>query len=375
MPLQLLPDSIRINDLLQMLKDVSAHIPVRHLSPIDSMVDSKEEYVLTRLASGRFSLKPNITRQGLLFRGDSGFHEPFYSRFGQKGIKGHGEEIRKKIIPVNVRRSDFETTIESFPLYEMLKSGVSLPNGKKLVVENPFGLAYAYDYTTPFVGLTSDLNVAAFYAVTEYDTETHRFVPKESGKGVLYAFELRFPFSMTIGLSTLGRLLFPRTLRQKTFLFNIDPSLDFNNTAVVTGFVFNHDAAQSRRIYEAFHDGELLSPSDDFLMNKIASFPKDTVSRRGLARNFAENPNDNHDDIVRIVGESGLEIGNEFNPEFTYDDLKGVYKDIAGYWQSMLDGVYIGGNHGKEMKDFLLRLPWNPDYARYFDLDKYFDAR
>ncbi|MBO5629921.1 MAG: hypothetical protein J5965_12700, partial [Aeriscardovia sp.] len=105
------------------------------------------------------------------------------------------------------------------------------------------------------------------------------------------------------------------------------------------------------------------------------SFPKDTVSRRGLARNFAENPNDNHDDIVRIVGESGLEIGNEFNPEFTYDDLKGVYKDIAGYWQSMLDGVYIGGNHGKEMKDFLLRLPWNPDYARYFDLDKYFDAR
>jgi len=375
MPLQLLPDSIRINDLLRMLKEVSAHIPVRHLSPIDSMVDGKEEYVLTRLASGRYSLKPNITRQGLLFRGDSGVHEPFYSRFGQKGIKGHGEEIRKRIIPVNVRRSDFEITIESFPLYEMLKRGVLLPNGKKLVVENPFGLAYAYDYTTPFVGLTSDLDVAAFYAITEYDVETHRFMPKESGKGVLYAFELRFPFSMTIGLSTLGRLLFPRTLRQKTFLLNIDPSLDFNNTAVVTGFVFNHDAAQSRRIYEAFQGGELLSPSDDFLMKKIASFPQNTVSRRGLDRNFAENPKDNHDDIVRKVRESGLEIGNEFNPEFTYDDLKGVYKDIAGYWQSMLDGVYIGGNHGKEIKDFLLRLPWNPDYARYFDLDKYFDAR
>lgn len=368
-------NTTNIDSLLRMLRDASANIPVRHLSPVDSMVDSSEEYIANRLASGRISLKPNITHQGVLFRGDSYIRSPFYSKFGQNKVYGLSDNIRKNIVPINIKRADFQMTVESFPLYQLLKRGILLPNGRKLVMENPFGLAYAYDYATPFVGLTSDLDIAAFYAVTEYDKVTHSYRPLTKGRGVLYVFELRMPFSMTDGLSTLGRYLFPRTMNQKTFLLNIKPELDFNRGAVVTGFIFDHDAEQSQIIYDQFKGGELLAPKDDFLLKKLGSFPKDTVSRYGLDRNIAENPNDNPDDIVTIVKQADLNIDTEFNPAFTYEELKDVYKNIAGVWQGMVKDVYWGGRHGSDIKKYLMDLPWNKDYSRYFDLDSYFNAR
>jgi len=375
MPLLLPKDTTKIDDVLDMLRNALERIPVRHLSPVDSMVDSKEQYVLARLASGRYSIKPNITRQGLLFRGDSRKQTPFYSRFGQEQIIGHGGDVRKKIIPINVKRSDFEIAIESFPLYQMLKRGVVLPNGKKLVMEIPFGLAYAYDHPTPFIGLTSNLDIAAFYAVTEYNARTRKYKPVTEGQGVLYAFELRFPFSMTIGLTTLGRLVFPRTINQKTFLLNISPEMDFNKGAVVTGFVFNHDAAMSQRIFDRFKGGELLAPSDDFLLKKLQSFPEGMVSKKAVLRNLAENKGDKARDIIMTLHEADVRIADGFDPTFTKDELSCVYKDIAGYWQNMIKDVYVDGRHGEEIKKYLMELPWNPDYSVYFDLNKYFDAR
>ena len=375
MPILLPQNHARIDELLMMLRNAVERFPVLHLSPVDRIVDSKDEYVLNRLASGRYALKPNITRQGILFRGDSHYHEVFRTRYGQEKIIGHGPEVREKIIPVNVRRSDFEIAIESFPLYKMLKNGIVVPNGKKLVMENPFGLAYAYDQPTPFVGLTSDLDVAAFYAVTEYDAESGKYTPVTTGMGVIYAFELRMPFSMTIGLSSLGRLIFPRTLQQKTFLLNINPEYDFNQMAVVNGFVFNHDAALSRAIYDRFDGGEKLAPKEDFLLKKIQKFPKNTVSEQGFMRNLLENMGDSRMENESVLSRAGVRIDGNLNPAFTFDELKGVYSNIASYWQSMIDGVYVGGNHGAEIKKFLMNLPWNPDYSQYFDLNRYFDAR
>lgn len=375
MPILLPQNHARIEELLMMLRNAVERFPVLHLSPVDRIVDSRDEYVLNRLASGRYALKPNITRQGILFRGDSHYHEVFRTRYGQKEIIGHGPEVREKIIPVNVRRSDFEIAIESFPLYKMLKNGIVLPNGKKLVMENPFGLAYAYDQPTPFVGLTSDLDVAAFYAVTEYDAESGKYTPVTTGMGVIYAFELRMPFSMTIGLSSLGRLIFQRTLQQKTFLLNINPEYDFNQMAVVNGFVFNHDAALSRAIYDRFDGGEKLAPKEDFLLKKIQKFPKNTVSEQGFMRNLSENKGDSRMENESILSRAGVRIVGNLNPAFTYDELKGVYSNIASYWQSMIDGVYVGGNHGADIKKFLMNLPWSPDYSQYFDLNRYFDAR
>lgn len=336
MPLLLPREITKINDVLDMLRNAMERIPVRHLSPVDSMVDSKANYVLTRLASGRYSIKPNITRQGLLFRGDSQKREPFFSKFGQEGIIGHGNDVRKKIIPINVKRSDFEIAIESFPLYQMMKRGIVLPNGRKLVIENPFGLAYAYGHPTPFIGLTSDLDVAAFYAVTESDTKTGKFKPKTGGQGVMYAFELRFPFSMTIGLSTLGRLVFPRTMNQKTFLLNISSEMDFNRGAVITGFVFNQDATMSQRIFDQFNGGEILAPSDDFLMKKLRSFPEGMVSKTAVQRNLAQNKGDKAKDIIMTLYEADVRIAKGFAPAFTKEELKDVYKDISGYWQNMI---------------------------------------
>ena len=89
MPILLPQNHARIDELLMMLRNAVERFPVLHLSPVDRIVDSRDEYVLNRLASGRYALKPNITRQGILFRGDSHYHEVFRTRYGQKEIIGH----------------------------------------------------------------------------------------------------------------------------------------------------------------------------------------------------------------------------------------------------------------------------------------------
>jgi len=111
MPILYPQNHTKIDDLQKLLRNAVERFPVLHLSPVDRIVDSRDEYILNRQASGRYALKPNITRQGILFRGDSHYYEEFRTKFGQKKIIGHGQTVREKIIPVNVRRSDFPANV------------------------------------------------------------------------------------------------------------------------------------------------------------------------------------------------------------------------------------------------------------------------
>ena len=88
MPIRLPQNHARIDELLMMLRNAVERFPVLHLSPVDRIVDSRDEYVLNRLASGRYALKPNITRQGILFRGDSHYHEVFRGTQGRVPVSG-----------------------------------------------------------------------------------------------------------------------------------------------------------------------------------------------------------------------------------------------------------------------------------------------
>lgn len=65
-----LPDSKEMGRILAMMQD---SIPVEHLMPFERMIGDEDAYILTRLSNGRFSIKPNITHQGLLYYGNSNF--------------------------------------------------------------------------------------------------------------------------------------------------------------------------------------------------------------------------------------------------------------------------------------------------------------
>lgn len=321
MPILFSKKGATIKDVRIVLEEAKKRFPVMHLSPYDKIRNGDNGYILSRQMDGTYSLKPNITRQGLLFRGDSKYHQAFYSKSHQ----------------VSLAKSDvfnaFFHLIESFPLYRMLKEGVILPDGKMLRFENPYALAYLYGLKTPYVGLTSDLDVASFYAVTKWNEEKREFELVKEGEGILYAYELRQPMNQMRSLNTLGLQVFKKSYYQKSFVLQLHENTDFNKLNGVTGFRFNHDEELAKDIYFKFEGGELLMPKDDLLSKKIDGYWQE-------------------------------------KPEFTREELYDVYSNITDYWKGFVDMISFAPEED-DYRYSLLQLPQNELYARFFDLNRY----
>lgn len=325
MPIYSSQDIVNIADVQKIYLDALKKFPVMHLSPFEKIIDGDNGYVMSRQMNGNLSLKPNITKQGLLFRGDSCSQD---------------QNMDGRPYRATINLTQFKKLIESFPLYEMLKNGVQLPNGETLCLENPYGLAYSYDLDTSFIGFTSDLEVAMFYAVTRYDSISGKYEIVKNGAGVLYAYELRQPLRLTRSLTPLGLQVFPRTFYEKTFLLQIPNKADINRHHAVIGFRFNHQEEIALEIFEKFKGGELLAPTDDILWKKLNSLKK----------------------------------GDTEFAFFKKSDLEELYITIDEYWDKFVSLIHFENNE-EEIKLFLQKLPHNNNYARYFDLTRYYDER
>ncbi len=325
MPIYSSQDVVNITDVQKIYLDALKQFPVMHLSPFEKIIDDDKGYVMSRQMNGNLSLKPNITKQGLLFRGDS------CSQNQNKADRSYRAAINSM---------QFKKLIESFPLYEMLKNGVQLPNGETLCLENPFGLAYSYDLDTSFVGFTSELEVAMFYAVTRYDSISGQFEIVKNGTGVLYAYELRQPLRLTRSLTPLGLQVFPRTFFEKTFLLQIPNKADIDRHHAVIGFRFDHQEEIAQEIFEKYRGGELLAPTDDVLWKKLKS----------------------------------IKEGDTETALFQKNDLEELYIKIDEYWDKFISLIHFDNNE-EDIKLFLQKLPQNNNYARYFDLTQYYNER
>lgn len=325
MPILFSKKSATIREVRIVLEEAKKRFPVMHLSPYDKIINGDNRYIMSRQIDGSYSLRPNITKQGLLFRGDSQYHQPFYSKSSQV-----------KLAKTDVLAA-FSHLIESFPLYRMFKEGVMLPDGKMLRFENPYAIAYLYGLKTPYIGLSSDLDVASFYAVTRWDYEDKRFVPVSQGEGILYAYELRQPLNQTRSLNTLGLQVYKRTYYQKAFVLQLHESGDFNKLNAVTGFRFNHDEEYAKDIFDKFEGGELLMPKDDLLSRKLDGYWQE-------------------------------------KPEFTRDELYDVYSNITDYWKNFIDMIGFAPEE-EDYRNALLQLPQNELYAKFFDLNRYDDEK
>lgn len=69
MPIYSSQDIVNIADVQKIYLDALKKFPVMHLSPFEKIIDGDNGYVMSRQMNGNLSLKPNITKQGLLFRG------------------------------------------------------------------------------------------------------------------------------------------------------------------------------------------------------------------------------------------------------------------------------------------------------------------
>lgn len=354
-----------------------AFVPVDSLDyPLSAWFNNaaEDKFVMTRLYSGRYSLKPNLRHRGFLFRGESEFHNPC-----KPNLSRNPEQNRftKELI----KGQEMMLLMMSHPLVQLLDLGVEL-NGELCRFEmNMFGLTQHYYNKTSFLDLTSDPKVAAFFATTKYDWNTDTYSPieeKDSEIGVLYYYNLDInqDFGKRIdgsrsSLSTIGLQVFPRSGRQKGFLYDLRTDENFNEVAQVQAVRFYHRADISRQIWTSFHEGKDLFP-DDILMKhwRAKNADSNVISTRTLKMNQKHNPEMTLAEVEAEARSLGLEV-RDYVPKFSEEELDEYYNAIRhdGYWQSFCNQIHIPGDKSGAMKQALLSLPSDARYCWAFERD------
>lgn len=360
-----LPDIVQLRDWLM---GVLQKFPVIHRKPYEKEVLDDRKYIVTPLVSGRYSLKPNITRQGLLFHGSNRFYENFVPRLYQNSNPNH--------LFVNVQREALLITMESHPIYRLLMDGIIFPNGRRFIVHNPYGLVACYGHRTPFIQLTSDLDTAIMYAITaNMDNGRRRYLNShDSQTGVLYVFELRSIFGMIPGLSTLGLQAFDRPGRLKEFLFQMNPNTNFNDMPNVKGFVFRHDFAVERDLLMQIRRPrltDLLSSKMNNLFQRQGNqlqLPIEALHRNTQVNHLTmANEQANKDKLKEMISFDADLSDYLFNENDFADTC------FVSQWHQLCDKLHPIIPSDQFLIDALRRVPEEPQYSVFFNKEQWLE--
>ncbi|MCI1741484.1 MAG: FRG domain-containing protein [Prevotella sp.] len=320
---------------------------------------SLDKFIMTRLKSGRYSLKPNLRNRKYLFRGQNAF-----LNLCRPNLFRNRDQTR--FVIENVSYQELFLVMLSHPLVQLLDLGIDL-NGQYLQFEmNLYGLTQHYYNKTAFIDLTSDMNVASFFAVTDYDVKTDTYRPHLSnGIGIIYCYPLcpssfKFPIKGT-KLTTIGLQVFPRSGLQRGFLVELDRDDNFNSFPGLEIIKFKHNEMLSRKYFKEFDGGKNLFPQD-ILQHNWGCHKRNVISENTLKFNHLVNPNENLESVRKEILDSGWKI-EDYIPKFSEDELNTYYKDIEnGFWGNFCDKIYIPGDKTGKMKEDLIHIP---DKSRY----------
>ncbi len=332
---------------------------------------SDDKFVMTRLCSGRYSLKPNLCHRKYLFRGETEFHSPCRANMF-RNLK------QKRFTKESMKGQELILLMLSHPLVQLLDLGIELCGKTYCFEMNCYGLAQHYYNKTALLDLTSNPEVATFFATTTYDEDNDLYsaiVDPNHAPGVLYYYTLDINKDFTIQndrsrspLSTIGLQVFPRSDRQKGFLYNQHPSENFNNVSRLNAVLFKHNADIAKRIYQKFSGGEKLFP-EDILKIHWNTYCKgnDIISNRTLLLNQLFNPNMTLEQVEIEARSLNIDI-QDYIPSFTDEELA-IYYDAVwnhNFWGDFCDKIHIPGDKDGKMKRDLLDIPNNPQFEWAF---------
>lgn len=329
-------------------------------------------FIMTRLQSGRFSLKPNLRKRKYLFRGENSFHDT--------NVPNMFRTKANRFTCESVAYQEMFLVILSHPLVQLLDLGIVMGNRRCVFEVNLWGLTQHYYNKTTLLDLTSDPNVASFFAVTTYDAESDCYRPVSAeGEGVLYYYDLdiRNSFQPTLqhingNINTIGLQIFPRSGTQRGFLLNMEKGQNFNNFTETNYVKFKHNAEISQRIFEEFEKGKKLFPND-ILQAHWKNHKKNTVSNKTMLLNQSINSDYTMEQLRKEVIDAGWSIEN-YQPNFSSEELHSYYQDIKnGMWGAFCDKIFIPGDKDGKMKEDLLMTEKKAEYSWAFQEDKIID--
>jgi hypothetical protein len=137
-------------------------------------------------------------------------------------------------------------------------------------------LAQHYGIPTSLLDLTSNVEIASFFAVASWDREAQRWTPMDQGVGVLYRFDWSaFGPGYAKFFEPVGFGPGLRPARQHAWTFQLRPGVDFQKVPHVTPFEFTHSKSASEELFARFDNGSWLYPPDCLasLVEKLRDLP------------------------------------------------------------------------------------------------------
>lgn len=210
----------------------------------------RDERGCTRLLSGvEFSMQ--------VYRGQTQEHNPCLPSLGRT------KTLEAQLLAL-CRNAAFEDAIAEHPFVRLAEQSTFL--GNPLFVDKE-GLAQHYGLPTHMLDVTSNFDVASFFATCAWNGRQYAPVTDNKGHGVIYRLT---PFLLdsveSDGASSpfhiVGWQPLPRPEQQKAFALRMKPGQDFSKIPGIERFPFRHCARVSMRIWKAFDEGRELFPAD-----------------------------------------------------------------------------------------------------------------
>ena len=348
------------------------HPKVAHFNSAD-----EDKFIMKRLARKpsepvRYSLSPNLKSRKFLFRGEAEFHDPCKPSLFRDAEKTY-------FLDYLIYGHEMFRLILSHPLVQLLDMGINLNGHHIRFAMDLYGLTQHYYNKTNLLDLTSDIDVALFFATQSYDWETDSYSPlvdETHEPGILYYYDLNCRTDFVSGLSSIGLQVFPRSGRQKGFLYNCERNFNFNTHPQVHAVRFKHNAEIAREISDKMRkEGRQLFPhdilEDHWSQWHPVKMQEKRVSYDAVLINTIRNEEETFDSVrMKLENEYGIEVA-DYKPVLTSDELHQYYEDVRSnnLWEKFCDQIYIPGDMDGKMMADLRNVPNHPQYEWAFKED------
>lgn len=320
----------------------------------------------------RFSIKPSLAQNKFLYRGQSQFYPKCVPNMFRDKTKVANHQYVDDVIQIN----EMEVLLRQHPLVQLFEKGFYLLHEFFRFRIDYAGISQHYYNRTPLLDLTSDMEVAKFFAVTWFNMEEDKY-EKYAGDelGVLYYYDLA-PDAFTYRpgrdyfVETIGKQPFMRSGNQSGFLIRLDDTKDFNKLPEVRYVFFRHDQTITERIYADSLNGDKYMPLEmlrSHWYNRMSDEKaRKEISLEALRLNFEDNPGVSHSSIVKLLQNEGFHISKKNNPCFSKEELDLYYAGALDFWADFCSNIHIYSPEGALLRKHLMNLPNDPRYRWAF---------
>lgn len=320
----------------------------------------------------RFSIKPSLANNKFLFRGQS----QDYGKCVPGMFRDEKNVEDRQYVEDVIQIDELEVLLHQHPLVKLFEQGFYLLHEFFQFRVDYAGLAQHYYGRTPMLDLTSDMEVAKFFAVTWFNMKEDRY-EKYTGNelGMLYYYDLApDAFVKRKGrdyyVETIGKQPFMRSGNQSGYLIQLDDKTDFNQLPEVRYVYFRHDPSITDRIFAASLNGDKYMPQEMLrthwykrMSNEKA---KKEISTDAVKLNYEHNKGVSHSSIRKELQKRGFHISSKNKPSFSDEELEIYYAGALDFWAEFCSNVHFYSPEGNLLHKHLENLPNDPRYRWAF---------